>query len=378
MKGMQARRVKDGVVSVLKSPVGSRYRGKSAPQPTTSSVHGPSSSRGNSSMAYEQRMTKNSSEWEELLTAAQFASLRRGQMEEPGSGEFWLFTKEGVFSCAGCGEPLFASSKKLRLSDSDLPAHACFQKHLGGLVRSNKENPCPVHCRGCGGFVGFRTLLRQRDIHRDIQLPSSAGISEQPYFSKQKASYHSGHELSLSMKVRSHSHSSPAMSNVCYTVCSASLVFNKHTNTRFLNSTASPGGLDLCQSPALSRERDRIASKSRETNSSSFVFPASCMGSTSHRYVVGNRTPSSVHYSEASDAKSGLKRTSDSAAASRADSRDKHKPHLLMPSSNDMGILFRPTAVPPSPMAVLNEAEHSQDRDKNVTDATSDDVTSDE
>lgn len=51
-------------------------------------------------------------EWREVLTPQQFAVLRKQGTERAFSGEYWNCKDEGVYRCAGCGQPLFRSQDK--------------------------------------------------------------------------------------------------------------------------------------------------------------------------------------------------------------------------------------------------------------------------
>ena len=55
---------------------------------------------------------KSESEWRAILSPEQFRILRQKGTENPGTGEYDKHKEEGVYSCAGCGTPLYKSSTK--------------------------------------------------------------------------------------------------------------------------------------------------------------------------------------------------------------------------------------------------------------------------
>lgn len=100
-------------------------------------------------------ITLTEAEWRARLTPAQFAVLREEDTEPAGSSPFNAEHRTGVFHCAGCDLPLFASAAKY---DSGTGWPSFFQP-LPGAV-GTKEDPglfgsrTEVHCRRCGGHLG--------------------------------------------------------------------------------------------------------------------------------------------------------------------------------------------------------------------------------
>jgi peptide-methionine (R)-S-oxide reductase len=58
------------------------------------------------------KIYKTEQEWQNYLTAEQFAVLRKNATEAPGSGKYYHCTEKGQYLCAACGNPLFSSENK--------------------------------------------------------------------------------------------------------------------------------------------------------------------------------------------------------------------------------------------------------------------------
>jgi peptide-methionine (R)-S-oxide reductase len=94
-------------------------------------------------------------EWRKLLTPEQFAVLRQEDTERPFTSPFNHEKRKGVFACAGCDLPLFASQTKFD-SGTGWPS---FYAPIDGAVETGKDWSFgllreEVHCRRCGGHLG--------------------------------------------------------------------------------------------------------------------------------------------------------------------------------------------------------------------------------
>lgn len=94
-------------------------------------------------------------EWKQSLTPDQYHVLRRHGTEPPGSSPLNLEKREGLFNCAGCGQPLFSASTKYE-SGSGWPS---FWEPLPGAVATSTDYKIgyartEVHCARCGGHLG--------------------------------------------------------------------------------------------------------------------------------------------------------------------------------------------------------------------------------
>ena len=60
------------------------------------------------------KIVKSKSEWKAQLTAEEYYVLREAGTERSFSGDLWDNKKEGIYTCAACGLPLFDSSTKYK------------------------------------------------------------------------------------------------------------------------------------------------------------------------------------------------------------------------------------------------------------------------
>ncbi len=57
-------------------------------------------------------LPKSEAEWKKILTPDQYYILRRKGTERPFTGKLLKEKRSGVYTCAGCGTPLFSSEHK--------------------------------------------------------------------------------------------------------------------------------------------------------------------------------------------------------------------------------------------------------------------------
>ena len=94
-------------------------------------------------------------EWRKELDAAAFEVLRHEATERPFTSRLNDEHRQGVFVCAGCGQPLFTSEMKYE-SGSGWPS---FFKAIDGSVaqtidRSHGMVRVEAHCANCGAHLG--------------------------------------------------------------------------------------------------------------------------------------------------------------------------------------------------------------------------------
>jgi peptide-methionine (R)-S-oxide reductase len=100
-------------------------------------------------------VTHSDAEWMKILKPAQYNILREQGTEPPFSSPLLNEHRKGVFNCAGCALPLFASATKFD-SGTGWPS---FWQPLANAVRTSDDNTfgmdrTEVHCRRCGGHLG--------------------------------------------------------------------------------------------------------------------------------------------------------------------------------------------------------------------------------
>ncbi len=100
-------------------------------------------------------MAKTDADWRTTLTPEQYHVLREHGTEPRGSSPLNKEKRDGTFTCAGCGKPLFSSNTKFE-SGTGWPS---FYEPLHAAVdtmtdRSHGMTRTEVHCADCGGHLG--------------------------------------------------------------------------------------------------------------------------------------------------------------------------------------------------------------------------------
>ncbi|WP_133366229.1 peptide-methionine (R)-S-oxide reductase MsrB [Qipengyuania sediminis] len=100
-------------------------------------------------------VARSEAEWRKRLTPQQFAVLRQEATERPYSSPLNGEKRKGVFTCAGCGNALYASRTKFD-SGTGWPS---FWDALPGAVATKTDRKLlyartEVHCADCGGHLG--------------------------------------------------------------------------------------------------------------------------------------------------------------------------------------------------------------------------------
>ncbi len=104
-------------------------------------------------MSYE--IDKSDEEWRRTLDPDRYAVLRQAATEAPFSGSLLHVDKEGVFTCAGCGQVLFSSAQKFDSGCGWPSFDACepgtiVERPDHSLFRERTE----ILCARCGGHLG--------------------------------------------------------------------------------------------------------------------------------------------------------------------------------------------------------------------------------
>ena len=101
-------------------------------------------------------MPKTEEGWKQKLTPEQYAILREKGTEAPGSGALLHEKREGMYTCAACGAPLFPSDAKF---DSGTGWPSFYKPAAEESVDAAPDNSLfmrrtEVVCSRCGGHLG--------------------------------------------------------------------------------------------------------------------------------------------------------------------------------------------------------------------------------
>ncbi len=95
-------------------------------------------------------------EWKAKLSPEEFYIIRQKGTEQPFTGKFLMHKEKGMYTCRGCGAPLFSS-------DSKFDAHCgwpSFDKEVKkGVIKETVDNTLgmrrvEITCGKCGGHLG--------------------------------------------------------------------------------------------------------------------------------------------------------------------------------------------------------------------------------
>ena len=101
-------------------------------------------------------IAKTDEEWRASLTPEQYEILRRAGTERAFTGKYVNEKTPGMYTCAGCGAPLFASDTKFE-SGTGWPSFT--DPAVADAVelrtdRSHGMTRTEVICKRCGGHLG--------------------------------------------------------------------------------------------------------------------------------------------------------------------------------------------------------------------------------
>jgi peptide-methionine (R)-S-oxide reductase len=102
------------------------------------------------------KIVKSDAEWRAELTPEQYRIMRQHGTERAGTSPLDKEKRQGMFACAACGEPLFASDAKFDSGTGwpsfDRPAsEAAVSEHED---RSYFMSRTEVRCARCDGHLG--------------------------------------------------------------------------------------------------------------------------------------------------------------------------------------------------------------------------------
>ncbi len=99
---------------------------------------------------------KTEAEWRAELTPEQYRIMREKGTEPAFTGEYWNTKDEGVYRCAGCGQPLFESATKY---DSGSGWPSFYQPLDGDKIAEESDTSygmvrTEVMCSNCDAHLG--------------------------------------------------------------------------------------------------------------------------------------------------------------------------------------------------------------------------------
>ncbi len=102
------------------------------------------------------KVVRSDEEWRKQLTPEQYRVLRKHGTERAFTGEYHDAKDEGVYTCAGCGAPLFASGTKF---DSGTGWPSFWEPVAGAAVETHTDRSffmtrTEVRCSRCEGHLG--------------------------------------------------------------------------------------------------------------------------------------------------------------------------------------------------------------------------------
>lgn len=103
-----------------------------------------------------EKITKTKAEWQSQLSDEQYRVCREHGTERAFTGEYWDNKADGMYRCAGCGEPLFESDTKY---DSGTGWPSFYAPASEQAVETQEDSSLfmrrtEVHCQRCDSHLG--------------------------------------------------------------------------------------------------------------------------------------------------------------------------------------------------------------------------------
>jgi len=104
----------------------------------------------------DEKVRKTEAEWRAALTPDEYHVAREKGTERAFTGRYWDHHENGVYTCVGCGAPLFDSATKFD-SGSGWPSYtAPLTEDAVGIETDRKfaMTRTEVHCARCDSHLG--------------------------------------------------------------------------------------------------------------------------------------------------------------------------------------------------------------------------------
>ena len=102
------------------------------------------------------KIQKTEAEWRSQLTPDEFHVAREKGTERPFTGKFWDHHEDGMYTCVGCGAPLFDAASKFD-SGTGWPSYSAPASKDAVLVETDRKffmSRTEVHCARCDSHLG--------------------------------------------------------------------------------------------------------------------------------------------------------------------------------------------------------------------------------
>ena len=102
------------------------------------------------------KIRKSELEWRTILSPEQYRVMRAHGTERAFGGRYWDHHDDGLYVCAGCGQPLFSSRAKF---DSGTGWPSFTEPLTEGAIETSTDRHwfmvrVEVHCACCDGHLG--------------------------------------------------------------------------------------------------------------------------------------------------------------------------------------------------------------------------------
>ena len=102
------------------------------------------------------KLQKTEAEWRSQLTPDEYHVAREKGTERPFTGKFWDHHEDGMYTCVGCGEPLFDSASKFD-SGTGWPSYSAPASEGAVATETDRKffmSRTEVHCARCDSHLG--------------------------------------------------------------------------------------------------------------------------------------------------------------------------------------------------------------------------------